>query len=224
VSSSSHSFFRAFDWTEAFFLVVALLFVYAVTPRAMEFNSRQTTDTVITDKDYSKDPVKVMFKTADGTLLSIYWSFFLSSDIAIPSACNCFFDCLFFILRSPSGDIVFSLFSTAAPLTCKAFLKRVESNYYDGCSFYRAKGGRLYGGCAHDKEAENPVELGTLEYKYASADQIRVGLVVRLFYFSCFMTLPILLYFPSWFSLQAAEQDGPRLDGPRAGGVEAVDD
>lgn len=37
----------------------------------MEFNSRQTTDTVITEKDYAKDPVKVMFKTAEGTLFSI---------------------------------------------------------------------------------------------------------------------------------------------------------
>jgi cyclophilin family peptidyl-prolyl cis-trans isomerase len=64
------------------------------------------------------------------------------------------------------GDIVFALYSTAAPLTCKTFLKRVESNYYDGCSFYRVSGGKLYGGCAHDKEAESPVELGTLEYKY----------------------------------------------------------
>jgi hypothetical protein len=35
----------------------------------MEFNSRQTTDTVITEKDYAKDPVKVMFKTAEGTPL-----------------------------------------------------------------------------------------------------------------------------------------------------------
>jgi cyclophilin family peptidyl-prolyl cis-trans isomerase len=63
------------------------------------------------------------------------------------------------------GDIIFSLYSNAAPLTTKSFLKRIETNYYDGCSFYKVSGGRLYGGCAHDK-GEKEVELGTLEYKY----------------------------------------------------------